>query len=178
MRRINVGFIVLSALCVSARADLLWDNFITQPAGYDDVSGRSSERNSIITASWTGDDAVFNQPVALESLEWIGFRTPNVNFNAADVIILDNTFAQLALFENLPYTASIITTRTFNLETVEVYDGALQIPSTNLAAGHYYYAVRLFDAGLGRNYLATTGNGTLRGLGPGVFQSDQFGYPN
>src|SRR5438105_12102409 len=100
-------------LCASAHADLIWDNFITQIAGYDNVTARSSERNSIITDSWTGDDAVFAQPVQVQALEWIGFRSPGVVFPTADVVLLNQDFSEIALFQNLAYNANIMTTRTF-----------------------------------------------------------------
>ena len=58
----------------------------------------------------------------------------------------------------------------------------MDVPDVELGAGRYYVATRLVgENGLGRNYVATTGDRTNFG-GPGqtmgAFQSSVFGFPN
>ena len=56
-----------------ASADLLWDNYAI-PDGLDRVGGFSSERATLISDSWVVDDAVFETPVIVEQIQWIGLQ--------------------------------------------------------------------------------------------------------
>ncbi|MBU1124385.1 S8 family serine peptidase [Patescibacteria group bacterium] len=153
---------------------LLWDNYQGEE-GYDHESMLSSERETFVTWSWTADDAVFDECVDVQKIKWIGMRQPHqdVEYNTADVIILDSDFNTVSEFSDVDYTAEIIGTD-FDMET---YEGTLSVPDITLEPGHYYFGVRLVGNYRGRNHAATTGDGGIQGQTQGITQSGFFGYP-
>lgn len=77
-----------------ARADLLWDNFLTPPNGFDDTRVWSSEQDTTVpTGSWTVDDANLGS-VTVQSIRWAGARLENHSYSA-EVIILNSQFGRL-----------------------------------------------------------------------------------
>ncbi|MFH1592142.1 MAG: S8 family serine peptidase, partial [Candidatus Woesearchaeota archaeon] len=156
------------------KAQLLWDNYQGEE-GYDHESMLSSERRTFVTWSWTADDAVFDECVDVQKIKWIGMRQPHqdVEYNTAEVVILDSNFNTIVEFLDVDYTAEIIGTD-FDMET---YEGTLSVPDITLEPGHYYFGVRLVGNYRGRNHAATTGNGEIQGQTQGVTQSGFFGYP-
>jgi hypothetical protein len=180
MRLVAIIIGVLGMAASPAPAALIWDNYISQPDGYDHLSTRSSERNTLVADSWTADDFIIDPSqypggVQIEQIRWIGMHTKGAAFGTADYIILDGSFSVIAEVSNHSYPADPIGTD-FNLDT---YEGTVAVqPPAVLPPGHYYVATRLVDSGVGRNYVATTGAGTLAGLTSGAFQSVFFGVPN
>ena len=178
-RTLSAAVVLLAS--PAAQADLLWNNYHTQPDGYDHISALSSERNTIVPDSWTADDAAFATPVLIQEIRWIAMRDAALNYPAADVLIMDENFNTVWQASDVGYT--ILRDDIYpDFAGLTTYEGTLDVPSVELGAGRYYVATRLVgENGLGRNYVATTGDGTNFG-GPGqtmgVFQGSVFGFPN
>lgn len=176
--------LVLLAGALAAPGDLIWDNFLSPPNGYDGQSFFSSEVSAAIPSSWAGDDAYFGQPVIVQGIEWLAIRKPGYTYTA-EAIILDGGFNTLHYFPGLSYSAVIDPNNP--LFGYQSYKGFVELPDVNLASGHYYFAVRLVSgtpenpAG-GRNFLLTTGSGMPNPAHPaltmGVVQVPSFGYPD
>ncbi len=166
-----VPIIVVLAGVAAVRADLLWDNFLTAPRGYDEVTYISSEKDTTIIGSWAADDAIFTNPVTVTGVEWVAIRDPIYQYTA-EVLILDDKFSPLHLYTGLPYSAAVTNPSLFDLQA---YNGSAEIPATDLPAGRYYLAVRLATAGAGANKMLSTGNGQINGQTMAAFQSDHFG---
>ena len=181
--RFALGLSVALGLLASplAQADLLWNNYHTQPDGYDHISALSSERNTIVPDSWTADDAAFGTPVQIQEIRWIAMRDPSLNYPAADVLIMDENFNTVWQASDSAFT--ILRDDIFpDFPGLRTYEAAVSVPDVPLTAGRYFVATRLVgENGLGRNYVATTGEGSNFG-GPGqtmgVFQGAVFGFPN
>lgn len=150
------------ALCPFAMADLLWDNYTT-PDPWDHVTGYSSERATLISETWVVDDAVFEQPVSIEEIQWIGARDDPERFTGADYIILDAEFNVIADVRDQPFDA-IVLGEDFD-PPLEIYEGTVQVEPILLDPGQYYFGARLVDGHLGRNYAVTsfTGADLIRG---------------
>lgn len=180
MRRFSCIALFLLGSFTAAQADgalLLWDNY-QGPVGYDHISARSSERNTIVTDSWTADDAIFSAQdypfgVSIQEIKWIGMRDPFANYMSADFIILDDGFNVISEVADLPYTVNVLGSD-FGLQT---YEGSIAVPDVVLTPGRYYFAARLSNGFLGQNFVATTGQGNIQGVTVGAFQSYWFGYP-
>ena len=76
---------------------LLWNNYISQPDGYDHITARSSERDTLVLASWTADDVILEAPpnggtILVEQIRWIEARDPRSTSGGVDFIILDEAF--------------------------------------------------------------------------------------
>ncbi|MGE0481627.1 MAG: hypothetical protein AB7Q17_14270 [Phycisphaerae bacterium] len=176
---LGVALVMLLALALVlamndvARADLLWDNYRTAPDGYDGIAGVSSERRTEVSESWAADDFILAAPVLVQELRWIGFRDPSRTY-LADVLIVDAELSAVLTLSDQAYGASVLGSA-FDLQ---VYAGTVAIPDLNLPAGRYYAAVRLADSDLGRNFVATTGNGVLHGETFAIFRSSFFGFPD
>jgi hypothetical protein len=168
--RLAVITVVLGAVA-AGRAEMLWDNFLTPPDGYDKATYISSEKNTTIIGSWAADDAVFSRPVTVTGIEWLAIRDPSYAYTA-EVMILDDQFTPVQVYTGLPYQANVIAPSLFGLQA---YDGLAQIPATDLLAGHYYFAARLTTAGAGANKMLSTGHGQFNGETMAAFQSDHFG---
>lgn len=161
-------------------ADVLWDNYITQPDGYDGVTFFSSEADASVSDSWAVDDAIFSYDVTIQSIQWFGARKPGYTYTA-EVIVMDEEFipVQGSPVEGLSYAAA---TRPEPFNGFEVYEGSLELDEPlELPAGRYYIGVRLRNEiglapGGGRNFVLTTGDGTTRGETMGAFRSPDFGY--
>jgi hypothetical protein len=153
---------------------MLWDNY-QGVDGYDGVSAHTTERNTLVTESWTVDDAVFATTVIVQQIQWIGERTAGTTFTAADFIILDENFNVVREEWNVPFTDTSLAEVVSSIGTLEVYEGSVDIPNVELPAGHYYLGTRLVGSYYGQNFVATTGNGNFLGLTVGAFQSDFFG---
>lgn len=183
--RACIAFVGLLAFAFPARADLLWNNF-QGPNGFDGQDSLSSERTTEVLESWTVDDATFSAAqyplgVVITGIRWIGVRTPGGTFPQADFAILDSGFNKINVPANgdqdLPYTVEAILPNT-DFPNWEVYRGFVTVPNVELAPGQYYFGTRLEGNFIGRNFVATTGNGVTLGIGQGQFQSLFFGYPN
>ncbi|MFH1748316.1 MAG: hypothetical protein ABIG44_14885 [Planctomycetota bacterium] len=192
MRKILLTAVMLVIAATSAQADmdLLWDNYLYPGDGYDHVTALSSERNTFVTNSWTGDDAVFEESVFIQQIKWIGMLIdhPDADYWSADVVIYpanpDPTgypidpvnYPAVAEWNELAYSRTDIAEE-FGLQ---VYEGSIDLPEdVLLAPGHYYYAVRLVGNNRGQNYIASTSTagGETAGMTMGVFQSTFFHYP-
>jgi hypothetical protein len=177
--------VLILTQAVGARADLLWDNYHTGPNGHDGVSALSSERDTIIPQSWTADDATFDaglypQGVAIQEVRWIGMSEDGATYGQADAIILDENFNTVWEASGLSYT--VLQTLPPNFANHTTYEASVNITDVELGPGRYYIATRLVgDSALGRNFVATTGEGVNFGNAPnhteGAFRSDVFGFP-
>lgn len=181
---------VLAAATARADMDLMWDNYLYPGDGYDHVFALSSERNTFVTDSWTGDDAVFEEAVFIQQIKWIGMLVdhPDADYWSVDVVIYPAdpdpdpypidpvNYPAVAEWNELAYQLDPITEE-FGLQ---VYEGTVDLPEdVLLAPGHYYYAVRVVGNNRGQNYVASTSTagGETAGMTMGVFQSDFFFYP-
>ncbi|TWT45487.1 hypothetical protein RAS1_19120 [Phycisphaerae bacterium RAS1] len=179
-----VALLTLSPLGMAGGITILLDNFLTPPDGHDGLTGRSSERNSLVPDSWTCDDVTIETPVVLQGVAWVGYRDAGVTYASAEVIILREEIedrgafllTQVALIENLAPEFNDTLPAQFDLVT---YRGVVAGLAVGLPPGHYYVGVRLVDSFLGRNYLATTGGGTMGQGGQtiGIFRSASLGSP-
>jgi hypothetical protein len=172
MRMRTLAGVPMLIFSAPALAAVLWSNYLS-PAGYDGRAGLSSERATLTNESWTADDVVLEVQSRLTAIRWIGFREPGMSFPAADFLILNDSFQVVADGTSFPYSATVIGSD-FGMET---YEGSVALPPIVLEPGRYYISARLVDEGLGRNFLATTGEGQLAGESFGVFRSAFFGFP-
>lgn len=155
-----------------AYADVIWDNY-QGPDGYDHVTGLSNERATLISDSWLVDDAVFESPVIVEQIQWIGLRDNPQRFTGADYIIMDADFNVLAEMSDVAFTAQFLT----NEFGMQVYEGTVEVTPLQLEPGQYYMGARLVDGDLGRNFILTSGTGAANVLGQtqAYFKSVPFG---
>ncbi|MGD8451999.1 MAG: PEP-CTERM sorting domain-containing protein [Phycisphaerae bacterium] len=206
MRSLITTIAILLTCSVAAQADLLWDNYLPggqsylgeEGPGFDGLSVKSSERNTRIDDSWTGDDAFFTDMVELQQIKWIGALAAEAGseFTAADVIIFEapgqfpidpDNLGSLIKYQasNLPVNMDMGVWEQFDGNWRHMYEGAVDVPDVQLEAGHYFIAVRLVGNYYGQNYIATTGNGSTHSEfypdtptdSMGVFQSYSFLYP-
>lgn len=165
---------VTMAVAWAAQADLLVDNYLSED-DYDHRTALSSERNTIISESWTVDDGTFEVKVVIEKMRWIGAREGDEDYPKADFIILDGDFNIVKEIKDVEYG---LTERGEDFDGLLVYEGEITVPDFELEPGHYFFGARLVGAnGLGRNFLATTGDGELQGS-MGYFRSIPLGFPN
>lgn len=174
-----IGAPLAVVLAASASAgSVLWNNYLTPGPGHDGVSALSSERQTLAAESWVADDTLFNNPVNIEEIRWIGYREIGTGgqYPLADLIILDGSFGTIVELSDQSYTDSVIETQQILGRTYEIYEGVLNlgVNSQQLAAGHYYFGTRLVGNSLGQNFFATTGNGTLNGTTQGYTRSPSF----
>jgi hypothetical protein len=182
---------------VAASAGILWDNYLSanpnNGEGYDGVYALSSERNTFVTNSWTGDDAIFDQTVTLEAISWYGLlqNYAGAEYTAVDVVIYtanpDPTVYPIApdaspvvSFTDLSFNQRNVTDPYYEQLGYQVYEGTVDLPQdVVLPPDHYYYAVRVVGSTYGRAFAATTGDGSINpapGTTMGVFQSTQLYY--
>lgn len=177
-----------------------WDNYLS-PGNSDGVAAKSSERNTLVTNSWTGDDMVITASVRLQSISWMGLieEVQGATYDTCDIIVfprpagfptipadpnavIASAMANGAYFTNVPF-ARVLGGMQQGLRVIE---GTVTLPTEKLLApGEYYYAVRVVGTpGLGRHFVATTGghldpaNPIINGQTMGVFQSSYFMYPD
>ncbi len=171
----------LLGLVAGGQAEVIWDNFITDPehGGFDGLAYFSSERTASVSDSWAADDADFGDPVRIEAISWSATADLDHAYTA-EFIILDEHFNPLHELDQLDWTIEDTYGDEFGYTA---YTGRidLQVP-IELGIGHYYYAVRLAsETGAGRNLQLTTGegwsgNGEINGQTGGAFQSTHFYY--
>ena len=157
-----------------ASADLLWDNYAI-PDGLDRVSGFSSERATLISDSWVVHDAVFETPVIVEQIQWIGLQgEEGTGFTGADYIIMDSEFNVVVEVSNVAFDANLSGDQFFGWD---VYEGTVQVEPVALDAGQYYFGARLVNSHLGRNFAATSFSGAdlIRGDTEAYIRSVPFG---
>lgn len=175
MRITHVIVLTVSVcLCPLVSADLLWDNYAI-PNGWDGETGLSSERDTLISDTWVIDDAVFEQPVIIEELQWLGFRDAEP-FAAADFIIMDNEFQVIAEVHDAPFTANDLGRQ---LGRFELYEGSVVLAEpVELGPGQYFIGTRMVGEFLGRNFAATSGTGAqnVKGLSEAYFKGVPFGF--
>lgn len=170
--------LVLSVACIvglagAASAEIIWDNY-QQPEGYDGQTALASERDTVILDAWVIDDAVFDEPVEVDGISWIGLRDRTATYAHADFIILTDTFSVVAEVHDVDYTTADVG----DLFGLQVYEGHVDVASLALDPGRYYVGTRLVGDGAGRNFAATTGGGLMRGATHGYFRSPDFGRVN
>jgi hypothetical protein len=206
MHRIAQFALFVAALvpATASASVLLHDNYLGHPGQpgwtlpYDGVAAHSSERNTMVTESWTGDDLIVpgGAEYIIQKFEWIGllYTGPGAQWNFADVVIYRRNpdgaghpitpgDLPIAQFNNLPLTSFAQRVSPQGqpeyLFGLPVYEGSVVTPDVTLPPGHYYYAVRVVGNGRGQFFLATTGGGTDFGAGQmGIFQSTFFQQPN
>jgi hypothetical protein len=197
--------LALLTCLAAANADpiLLQDNYLGKPGDpswtlpYDGVAAQTSERNTTVTASWTGDDLFVpaGSEYQISRIDWIGLvlNGPGAQWLSADVVIYPSNpdtqghpiaagtppvaqFTSLAM-DSFQQRVSGGTPET--LFGLGVYDGQVSFAPVTLPAGEYFYAVRVVGNGRGRHFVATAGDGDSFGAGHmGVTQSDMFFTPN
>lgn len=160
-------------LCPLASADLLWNNYAMTPTGWDGVTGLSSERDTLISDTWVVDDAIFEQPVIVQEIQWLGFRDADP-LVAADYIIMDNQFQVIAEVHDAPFSANDLG---MQLGRYELYEGTLTVAGgVELAPGQYFIGTRLVGQFLGRNFAATSVTGDHLGQSEAYFKGVPFGF--
>jgi hypothetical protein len=199
------GLTALLMVCSTAAVAeiILQDNYLGNPTEpgwafpYDGVAAQSSERRTIVSESWAGDDIVV--PVGIEykiqRLSWIGvlLTGPGAVWETVDVIILPRNPVEergrpiapgtmpVAEFTNIPMDEFAQRTGESGGETLwglPVYEGSVTVPEVTLPAGHYYFAVRVVGNNRGQHFMLTTGGGVDFGAGEmGVMQSSFFFQP-
>lgn len=185
-RLLPVGLLlVLNASSWAGGITTLLDNFLTPPDGHDGISGRSSERNSLVPDAWTCDDLDIDTSIVIQRVDWIGYRDAGITYESAEVIVLREeiddrgglVLTEVALVQGLIPQFDDSLPPAFDLTT---YRGTVSGLAIGLPAGHYYVGVRLVDNFLGRNFLATTGAGTFGAGGRtmGIFRSPSLGSPD
>ena len=179
MRITHVIVLTVSVcLCPLASAQqLLWDNYAASPTGWDGVTGLSSERDTLISDTWVVDDAIFEQPVIVQEIQWIGFRDDKP-LVAADWIIMDTDFNVIADMNDADFTRNDLGQQ---LGRFELYEGSLTIAEGEgvaLDPGRYFIGARLVGEFLGRNFAATsaTGAGNTFGESQAYFKGIPFGF--
>lgn len=171
---------VLAGSAFAGGTQLLWDNYLTPPDGYDGQNALSSDRNTQTQDSWVADDAVFGQIVRVDEIRWVGYREINGGgqYPAADVTVLDSTFNTLLEFNDASYTDSVLDTVQILGRTYQIYEGSVSLETfagdREFDPGQYYFGTRLVGNTLGQNFFATTGNGTLNGQTIGFTRSPSF----
>lgn len=177
MRITHVIVLTVSVcLCPLVSADLLWDNYAPNtPFGWDGVTGLSSERDTLISDTWVIDDAVFEQTVMVQEIQWLGFRDDEP-LVGADYIIMDNEFQVIAEVHDAPFTANDLGEQ---LGRFELYEGSVALAeSVELGPGQYFIGTRLVGESLGRNFAATSATGArnIFGESQAYFKGVPFGF--
>jgi hypothetical protein len=199
------ALIISTALFIgmAAPAAVIWDNYLSRNPGndsewYDGVYALSSERSTLVTNSWTADDAIFDYPVTLTGLSWYGLleKRQSAEYTGVDVAVYaknpnqesSNPIAPgavpVAMFTDLSFSQRDIADSSFDGsgKQYQVYEGTVDLPeNVALDPGHYYYSVRVVDNGLGRAYALTTGAGESNprgGTTMAAFQSTFLYYPD
>lgn len=153
---------------------LLWDNYLSQPNGYDGVNALTSERKTLVQRSWTVDDVIFDNPVQLDAIRWLAVRQPmssSINYPAADILVMNESFVPVVTLTDVAFSATV----RGNLGNLQAYEGQVDFPaSTVLPAGRYFVGARLVGNDLGRNFMLTTGNGAMNGDSFGYHQAESF----
>ena len=183
MKRWFVGQLALCVVSSASAGTVLWDNYLTPGTGYDGVSALSSERNTVTADSWVADDAVFESPVLVDEVRWIGYREIGIGgvYATADMLIMDGSFNPVLELTDVDYSSTVLDTRVILGRTYEIYEGVVTLPvgesgevDRELDPGHYYFGARLVGNGLGQNFFATTGKGEINGLTLGYTRSPSF----
>lgn len=202
MRLICILALLLCVAVAAADPILLQDNYLGKPGvpswtlPYDGVAAHTSERDTMVTASWTGDDLFVpsGSEYQVSRIDWIGLvlNGPGAQWLSADVVIYPSNpdseghpiapgTLPVAEFTNLTmdnFTQRMSGGSPETLFGLDVYEGQVSFDPVTLPAGEYFYAVRVVGNGRGRHFLTTTGNGTSFGAGHmGVAQSDMFFTP-
>lgn len=177
MRIVVIRLLLAAALSnglgAAAFADVLWNN-MQGVNGYDGVAGLSSERNTLVSDSWAADDVIAGQAWQVTGIRWIGLRDDSRTYLRADYLVLDASLSVIADVRDVAYTA----TPKGRALGMEAYEGLIDVPNLALAPGRYYFATRLVDGALGRNFIATTGSGAMNGMTHSLFRSPFFGLNN
>ena len=204
MIRACVSATLLLTITATGWAEILQDNYLGNPnepgwtLPYDGVAAQSSERDTIVSESWAGDDLVVPDGLeyTIQQFNWIGLLVdgPGATWDTVDVIILPRNpdgqghpiapgTAPIAEFNDL--TPDQFEMRVDGGGTPEVlwglnvYEGTVSIPEVTLPAGHYYFAVRVVGSDRGQHFMLTSGGGTDFGAGEmGVMQSPFFFEPD
>lgn len=180
-------FVVAAVLAAGVMAqagpiETLWDNYWSPAPGYDRLGYFSSEISASVPDSFAGDDAIFAEPVRIQEIKWLGMRNTTYTYGSAEVVILDTSFNTLHSLTGLSFSSTTITDGAFPWGYTP-YEGTVAIPNIELAPGRYYFAVRLVSGTPqaptgGRNFVLTTGSGTIHGGTMGVIRVPAFGAPN
>jgi len=171
--------LVLAFAC-AAHADVLWDNYPGNSYSADPERALSSERDTLIDCTWTVDDVVFESPVEITGVQWVGMREVGYAYPFADLIILpsdlgnDPDDAYLTL-EDLEYSVTPIASN----DGLETYEASIELDQQiSLPPGHWYFGTRLVgdpDVGLGRNFSAAATQVSPDGQTAGYFWGPIFG---
>lgn len=170
----------LASAAVAGPISLLWDNYLSDAPGHDARNALSSERRTLVQDSFVVDDAIFSQPVRVDEIRWIAYRQVGamIQYNTADLIVLDENFNSVLSLTDAAYTATPLGTQL----GLELYEGRADLSSfagsRELAAGRYFVGSRLVGNFLGRNFAATTGDGAMNGLSFGYTRSPSFASNN
>jgi hypothetical protein len=185
---------LLAGLTAQAEQVMIWDNFLTNPdgGGYDNVLYSPSEVTTTTpNGAWTADDAIFDQAIELQAIEWAGVYEPGPAGDeysyTVEIAILTMDGTPETDFQ--PYVDTIAQD---DWEVTDTYGASfLGLVAMNgrvdlmepieLPAGHYYFAVRLVGelhngVRRGAHKILTTGNGSISGLTGGAFQSEDYAY--
>jgi hypothetical protein len=178
--RITLTAALTLLLMCTAQADVLWDNYPDSGYSLDSEMALSSERDTLIDATWTVDDAVFTDPVEIESVQWVGMHEPGYEYPFADLIILSadpdgGPEDEFLMLEDLEYT---IVWQSSD-QGLERYEATVELSeSVALPAGHWYFGTRLVGdehVGLGRNFVAAASELNPAGETAGYFWGPIFG---
>jgi hypothetical protein len=170
------------ALACAAHADMLWDNYPADSYSADPEMALSSERDTLIDCSWTVDDVVFESPVEITGVQWVGMREVGHAYPFADLVILpsdlgDDPGDAYLILEDLEYSITPIA----SIDGLETYEASIELAQEiSLPAGHWYFGTRLVgdpNVGLGRSFLAAATQVSPDGQTSGYFWGPIFGVP-
>ncbi len=170
MKKLTIILISLCICAVQSRADsdILWDN-----GDWEGGSNNSSERNTLVTESWSVDDFIITEPVVIREFLWTSLMRDDMNALGSDLIILNEAFETIAELSDLSFS------RVFDgtiFGEFEIYHVTLSGLAIELQPGRYFIGGRMVGDGTSR---AVSGmNSTIRGESAMYFQSDHFGYPD
>jgi hypothetical protein len=174
--RIGITAVGLLAICVapSAGGDVLWDN-----GSFDGRNGLSS---NWCQGTWTADDFIVTDPVRIERATAEFYVRPPADgpFERADVAVWAQPIPGegpedlLVELDWLPISSQKIG-EGFGYDIIAATVEGLDI---ELEPGDYFFTMRLAAIG-GMSWLATTGDGVLKGRDAGWFHPDHppFWYP-
>jgi len=166
---------------------------IVQPAGVcwfngtlDFRNGFSSERNTLVSDSWTFDDVDFPGGAVTG---FTGNALPNIGttFSGCDIIVYsgmsEGNFGTLmgGVNDVTDYTLTLTGNNAFGRDEY-LLEANLGGSAFNLAAGTYHVGIRMVGQGNGQCFWVTTSGAGAIGTPPGnngnaFFQSNFFGYP-
>jgi hypothetical protein len=178
--RITLTATLTLLLTCTAQAEILWDNYPGGGYSLDSERALSSERDTLIDATWTVDDAVFTDPVEVEAVQWVGMRETGYEYPFADLIILSadpesGPDAEFLLLEDLEYAVIWQSVD----QGLEAYEATIELgESVALPAGRWYFGTRLVgdeQVGLGRNFVAAASELNPAGETGGYFWGPIFG---